>query len=90
MSEMTAQPIRGNDAAKIFAWLEKRSSRETVPVRIHRKAARTDGDYLYVPVRVEGDLDAYEKAQLMQTMEDEWNYQDPSPARKILLIPTAN
>jgi hypothetical protein len=51
---------------------------------------RPDNGWLYIPVYIEGDLDAYDKASRLQDLEDAWNDQVPKPDRKLLLIPAAN
>lgn len=47
---------------------------------------KTPGVTLYMA----GQLDAHDVASLLQEVEDAWNYQEPTPTWKLLLIPAAN
>jgi len=41
-------------------------------------------------VYLNGDLDAHDRASILQEVEGAWNYQEPSPEWQLLLIPAAN
>ena len=40
--------------------------------------------------KIEGNLDAYEKASKLQDLKDAWNDRAFKPDRQLLLIPAAN
>jgi len=40
-------------------------------------------------VYLNGELDAYDKASILQELEDSWNDREPAPDVKLLLIPAA-
>ena len=41
-------------------------------------------------VFVQGELDAHDRASILQEVEDAWNDREPPPEWKLLLIPAAN
>jgi len=57
--------------------------------RVHIERATRDNGSLCVPVYVDGDLDAYDKAHVLQTAEDEWNEREPPHEFQLFLIPAA-
>ena len=51
--------------------------------------AREEGNWYFVPVYID-IRDAYDKAVLLQEIEDEWEKQQVAPGRNLLLMPAAN
>ena len=77
------------DIHEIYSWLRTQIQAQPVTVRVHEEWAEEDGRLLIVPARVEGDFDAYDKAGILQDLEDSWNNREPVPARVLILRPTS-
>lgn len=74
---------------EVYEWLRKEAGARQITATVHSSSAKEEGGWLYVPVYVPGDLDAYDKASLLQELEDAWNHQEPEPDWQLLLIPAA-
>jgi hypothetical protein len=61
----------------------------TIDAELVLDAIRSDEGWLYVPVRLPLMSDAYEKAILLQEMEDGWNLATPAPETKLSLLPAS-
>ena len=84
-TELPAQ----ESAKEIFDWLNAQAAAQTSEVKLHTDWAEEDGRFLIIPARVTGDLDAYDKASILQEIEDSWNNRDPAPYRVAILRPTS-
>jgi len=61
-------------------------------VEFFADAAQWNGDDLVsIPALVQGeDLDAYDKSQILQDLEEMWNYKSPAPDFEVLLKPSVD
>ena len=73
---------------RLVEWLEKALAKRPYASKVHKQVIREDGDWYYVPVYVDMK-NAYDKATLLQEIEDEWEEQAVQPGRNLLLIPAA-
>jgi hypothetical protein len=77
-----------NELDTILQWLpEEMTQRGYAGSRVYDTAVREEGEWYYIPIYVPLP-DAYEKAVLLQSVEDEWETQRLGEHR-ILLIPAA-
>ena len=74
----------------IYDWLEAAAQERHIHATFHRTLARQESGWYHVPVHISDALDAYDKASILQDMEDSWNDQEPAPDYPILLVPSAN
>ena len=74
---------------QMFDWLNAQATAQNAAVRLHTAWAEEEGRFLIIPARVSGDLDAYDKANILQQVEDSWNNRDPAPYRVAILRPTS-
>ena len=70
-------------------WLDAQFQSRHVDARVHRDLIRQDNNWYYVPVYVDM-RDAYDKATLLQQIEDDWQQQQPLQGGNLLLVPAAN
>ncbi|MBC8143050.1 MAG: hypothetical protein H7Y38_16620 [Armatimonadetes bacterium] len=70
-------------------WLYSQFRTQGLEANVHSASARTDSNWLYVPVYV-ALKDAYRKAQILQEIEDAWKNQNVAPGTHLLLMPAAN
>jgi|HubBroStandDraft_4_1064222.scaffolds.fasta_scaffold468687_2 hypothetical protein len=75
---------------EVHNWLQKAADNRHIHARFHMDLVRPDNGWLYIPVYIEDQMDAYAKASALQDLEDAWNDQDPAPGTQLLLIPAAN
>ena len=73
---------------EVLRWLSDRFSEKGVVATVHGNSAREDGDWLYLPVHVEM-TDAFDKATLLQEIENQWEENPLDRHRYLLLIPSA-
>ena len=73
----------------VIDWLNKQFQGKGIVAHVHENLARQDGDWLYLPVYVQMN-DAYDKATLLQEIEDKWGTERVTNQQFLLLIPTAN
>jgi hypothetical protein len=74
----------------IYEWLQSYAGGHNIHAQFHMNLARRDNGWLYIPVYIEYERDPYNKASLLQDMEDAFNDQEPTPDLRLLLIPAAN
>jgi len=86
---MATKTQRLEDISELFGWLQTQIQAQPATIRVHEEWAEEDGRLLIVPTRVEGSLDAYDKAGILQDLEDSWNNREPVPARVLILRPTS-
>ncbi len=72
---------------EILNWLRNYVREQGLQVRIH-EVAQTDDPYLYIPAHVAGEIGVYQRAQLLQQVEDAWNNRVPAPPHRVLLVPS--
>jgi hypothetical protein len=75
------------EPAEVYEWLRDRAAQTNVNAVFHTHLARTDHNWIYLPVSVKGG-DIFDKAQLLQQLEDAWRNQATEPYWELLLIPT--
>ena len=73
----------------LYDWLQDAARQHHVQATFHRQLVREDGGWYYVPVHIADVLDAYDKASVLQDIENSWNDQEPTPDHQVLLIPSA-
>jgi hypothetical protein len=73
----------------IVGWLERESTKKRVKAVIHSELARVEDEWLYIPVRIEGTMGAFERAERLQELEDGWDEEHPEASTKLLLMPAA-
>ena len=77
--------------AEVANFLQERAKRDASRYQIFLfpQAAQKDADkYLYLPVKVQGEgLDAYDKALILQELQEAWNEQKPPPTYHVTLRP---
>jgi len=73
----------------IVGWLKEHATEMGLSAVIYPDGARTDNSWLHLPVRIEGEMGAYERAEHLQDLEDAWDEQHPGDSVKLLLIPAA-
>lgn len=77
------------EKSRLFSWLAEQAEKRHISLNVYQDLARTEGNYLYIPVFVDNKRwGAVKKAHFLQQVEDGWNYQKPEPVVKVLLIPT--
>lgn len=84
---------RGSTLSKeiqVEEWLQKEAEHLKIRAQFHMELLKRDNGWLYIPVFIADDMDAYAKASLLQDLEDAWNDQEPVPDTQLLLIPAAN
>lgn len=87
-TEMKA-PISTDDQKKIKDCILKTlSSKPALKKNIEFifVGAKLKDDYLYVPVRITANKSTWERAKLLQKLEDAWNDQS-HPAYRLVLVP---
>lgn len=87
---MSTTELVGQDSPEgILHWLVDRVAREGIAAHVFSDLMRIENRLLYVPVFVESTTDAYEKAMILQNLEDAWNNREPSPNWQLFLEPAA-
>lgn len=72
----------------VEAFLRERVAERGMSARFLFDQALMEGRWLRLLVYVEGDqYDAYDRASLLQDLEDAWNDQEPQPEPRLWLIP---
>jgi hypothetical protein len=76
-----------HERQEALAWIEKRAG--ALGHTVYRELAEGREPWLHVPVSVKGNKDAYEKAEVLQRLEDEWNapLSEARPYWKLVLLP---
>lgn len=74
---------------QLLQWLDAELEKRNLKARVHSSLIRQDGQWYYVPVYVD-IRDAYDKATILQEIEDDWEEQQVQPGQNLLLIPAAN
>lgn len=74
-------------AARVLDWIKDRAFKHGVDVTVYEEGVVRDGNWLHVPVTIHRDGDAYDRARLLQAIEDEW---EPNAfgGIQLLLVPT--
>jgi hypothetical protein len=70
-------------------WLEQELKEHNSEGTVYIARAQRQNGWLHVPVYVGGEGDAYDKASLLQDIEDAWNDQEPRHEFQLLLVPAA-
>jgi hypothetical protein len=86
---MMAETLQKEDVEEAFAWLRREAASQSATVNLHTDWAEQEGRFVIIPARVEGDLDAYDKAGILQEIEDSWNNREPRPHWQAILRPTS-
>ena len=73
----------------IVGWLQRHAAETGLSAVIHPEWARRDDEWLHIPVRIEGEMGAFDRAERLQALEDAWDEQHPDDKTKLLLVPTA-
>jgi len=84
---MIASAARVSSREEIYEWLRAQSERLGLKVSLLTDDAMLLSGWLYLPMRIEGVIDAYDNALKLQQLEDTWNDRDPQPAPPLFLIP---
>lgn len=82
-------------AVPFVEWLKSAFQQRHARVTIYDRRIKQEGRYYSVPVHVESvptesaeGPDAHEVASMLQEVENAWNFQEPQPKERLLLIPT--
>jgi hypothetical protein len=81
----TAAPM--NSQQEIYEWLHVQAEKLGLRVSLLTEKAMLVSGWLYLPVRIENFVDAYDNALKLQQLEDTWNDRDPQPDLPLFLIP---
>ena len=71
-------------------WLDQAVKERHLRANIHMERSRRENGWLHVPVFIDITGDAYDKAHILQELEDAWNDREPRPEIRLLLVPAAN
>jgi len=71
----------------IVGWLNRKSVVMGLKTVIPPELARWEKEWLYIPVRIEGAMGAFERAERLQDLEDGWDEEHPETSTKLLLVP---
>ena len=72
---------------EIAAWLKKRAAKKHLAVVVYTEAARRKPGWIILPVRIDGEMGAYECAVKLQKLEDEWDRQNTRRDLHLFLEP---
>ncbi|HZO91436.1 MAG TPA: hypothetical protein VFB38_24150 [Chthonomonadaceae bacterium] len=72
----------------IINWLREEARKNRKVSGFYASLDRQDNDWLYFAVRLEDKQDIYDKAVLLQKLEDAWHKAHPD-SWQLLLIPSA-
>ncbi len=75
---------------EITDWIERQARAMNVPVTVYPSGVRPNGDWFHVPVAVESEeaeTDAYDRAVILQRIEDAWNDAPPLGGVNLFLVP---
>lgn len=74
---------------EVFDWLKHEAQRLKIEAKFYTNLVKVDKNWLYLPVYVDGE-DAFDRATILQELEEAWRNQQPEPYWELLLIPAAN
>ena len=75
-----------NDIAE---WLQKEAEALKMKARTHSELARREENWIYLPVRIEGKMGAFRRAERLQKLEDRWEKAHSGKGTHLMLIPAA-
>jgi len=77
-----------NDQDAVYSWLEDAAKQRGLEKRVSAAFVRQDGKYLHFAVRLQVSGDAYDRAKVLQELEDAWDTEHPDSQWHLLLLPT--
>lgn len=72
---------------EIYDWLRDEAERIGLHVTMLPEKASLQNGWLYLPMHIDGVVDAYDNALKLQQLEDSWNDRDPQPELPLFLVP---
>jgi len=81
---------RETSVSEILDWLQAEANARNIPLKIFQEQVEErKGVYFVVgvPVRIEGDDEAYDEAKLLTKLENAWNDREPRPEKLLFLLP---
>ena len=74
--------------SELFVWLNQQLRERGLKGHVYQQISKQDRGWYYVPLYIEM-RDAYDKATLMQQIEDAWEARDSKPGTKLRLRPAS-
>ena len=74
---------------EVYRGLLREAEAQNISARVYGNLAEIKGQMLIVPIFVAGDLDAFDFASQLQSLEDAWSNQVPVPEWHVILRPAA-
>jgi hypothetical protein len=68
-------------------WIDKRAAAVGHVVTVYPEGATFEHGWLHVPVSVDDDRDAYDHAQVLEQIENDWNSNPPIDDLLVFLVP---
>jgi len=81
----------GEDIRPVLDYLKQAVAQGEHKVTFYESGARKDTvGYIHLPASVDETLSIYDKATVLQDLEDAWNYQESTPPYQVVLVPSAS
>jgi hypothetical protein len=77
------------DVSEVLEWLTVAATKKQNVKEFSATLDRKDRNWLYFATRLRGPEDVYDRAILLQSLEDDWEAEHPNSIWKLLLLPTA-
>ena len=77
------------EVGEVIDWLRAAAQKKNNVLEFSATLDRQDRDWLYFATRLRGPEDSYDRAIVLQALENEWEAEHPGSVWKLLLLPTA-
>ena len=68
-----ANNVNTESTEQVLDWIRTQARSLSIPITTYPNSLVRDGNWMHVPVTVDKDGDAYERASLLQQIEDAWD-----------------
>ena len=89
MIETLERQMTQESVTEVSKWLTEAARLSGLSEKFHATYVRTDNDYLYFAANLTSSSDPFERAKVLQQLENEWEAQHPNSFWRLLLIPSA-
>jgi len=86
---MTQGIKQREDVDEVLDWLRAAAKKKETVREFNASLDYQKQNWLYFATRLRGPEDAYDRAIVLQALEEEWEAEHPNSLWKLMLLPTA-